>query len=820
MATSSCSHVTRAVGRLSRADLAQLLASQACDVCRRGPAATNLWLCLAPDCYMLGCAEKRSDHSTQHNLQHPDHCIQLNVTNMRAWCYACRAEVVLARNTPPVRGALGAPASEEREEEEGRGLVGLSNLGNTCYMNSALQCLSNTPALTRFFLTCPELVPRDVKPALGLAYGKLVTDLWQGGQGAAPYVAPTGVLHAVKQAWPAFRGFQQHDAQEFLRCAMDQLHRELCEPIPEEEAAGDAHAAIDALEESASGAGSETGEEQYETADSEASEARRAEGSEAAGRKRKAAGRESGDRDSGLGSLASTNSRLSKHSRLPASPSDHEYSDAASEPPSPPPQARGDSAAAYPELRRHHARRYRSVITDIFDGALVSSVKCLTCDTVSKTAETFQDLSLPIPSPETVGTYTREGQGWGTWVWEWIASWFYGPDVSLLDCLSCFFSADELKGDNMYSCEKCNKLRNGLKYSQVTELPDTLCIHLKRFRHDFAFSSKIGTRVQFEEVVDMSPWLHAECSSRERTYRLSGVVCHHGTSGGGHYTCYNYNHVSATWHEFDDSIVREVSLQTVLASEAYVLFYRKSSEGMEVVRREVERLSSQHSKADSLVVHYIANSWLAKFATVAEPGPIDNSSVICRHGGVRHNRVETAAALCTAVPREVWTYLHSTFGGPSAVTKLQPCQICLAAAAAEQRQKEFELAEFKMLHSEEGGERDQGGDRFCLTATWFRAWEAWVCGRAKEPPGPINNRSIVVQRPHGLALRPHTDHFKFSEDIWSMFVSLYGGGPEILVAAGGGVTVRPPRPATISALAQRLRARSESQREELEESAA
>ena len=55
--------------------------------------------------------------------------------------------------------------------------------------------------------------------------------------------------------------------------------------------------------------------------------------------------------------------------------------------------------------------------------------------------------------------------------------------------------------------------------------------------------------------------------------------------------------------------------------------------------------------------------------------------------------------------------MHSHFGGSSAVTKLQPCQYCLAAALAEQRQKEFELAEFKMLHSEEGGERDQGGDR-------------------------------------------------------------------------------------------------------------
>jgi ubiquitin carboxyl-terminal hydrolase 20/33 len=40
--------------------------------------------------------------------------------------------------------------------------------------------------------------------------------------------------------------------------------------------------------------------------------------------------------------------------------------------------------------------------------------------------------------------------GWLAWLWTCLISWLWGPTVSLHDCLAAFFSADELKGDNMY----------------------------------------------------------------------------------------------------------------------------------------------------------------------------------------------------------------------------------------------------------------------------------------------------------------------------------------------------------------------------------
>src|ERR1700733_9081811 len=98
----------------------------------------------------------------------------------------------------------------------------MQNLGNTCYMNAALQALSNCPQLTRFMLDCQSLIRR---PGLSKSYWRLVKEIWDSRRPS--YVVPSGIAHGIKNVCPAFRGYNQQDTQEFLRCFLDQLHEEL-----------------------------------------------------------------------------------------------------------------------------------------------------------------------------------------------------------------------------------------------------------------------------------------------------------------------------------------------------------------------------------------------------------------------------------------------------------------------------------------------------------------------------------------------------------------------------------------------------------------
>ena len=184
-------------------------------------------------------------------------------------------------------------------------------------------------------------------------------------------------------------------------------------------------------------------------------------------------------------------------------------------------------------------------------------------------------------------------------------------------------------------------------------------------------------------------------------------------------------------YEFDDSTVTKVDPATVMNSEAYVLFYRKSGAANEAVRERAQSLLAQSSEAPSLVQFWVSRQWMNKFETFAEPGPIDNSDFLCHHGGVLPTRTDYVYELCVALPQSLWDHLHSTFGGGPACTRLYECANCRAELDALTRQKKFELEEFKTLH-QEFQEQETPSAIFCLSSSWFKVWEGFVTGRKRE----------------------------------------------------------------------------------------
>ncbi len=203
-----------------------------------------------------------------------------------------------------------------------------------------------------------------------------------------------------------------------------------------------------------------------------------------------------------------------------------------------------------------------SIIYDIFAGSLDQSVICKSCGHVSKTEQDFYDLSIDmnLSIEKSLTEYFR-------------------PEILKPD-------TEQTKSKDNYQCEKCHKRSSITKFSLIKKLPETLILHVKRFKFNGnGNSSKLKETIDFPNDLNLKKFTIYSSINNNTTnnnlndlfnYKLSSVVVHEGrTTNSGHYISH-CKQPDGTWATYDDEYFQPIKENNVLTEpSAYLLIYSR-----------------------------------------------------------------------------------------------------------------------------------------------------------------------------------------------------------------------------------------------------
>ncbi len=417
---------------------------------------------------------------------------------------------------------------------DSRGLSGLSNLGNTCYMNATLQCLFATDTFN-YYIKCkkfkndlqqglfnlevkkyqnlikmnPHITQKELeefihskkhmlkenfKNSLVYSLYQVYTMMWT----SNCVVKPQKLKAVIGNFCPTFANFNQHDSEEFLYGLFDRINDELKTNIK-----------INKYRVSSEVA------EYYNNKKEIVKQIKSSEEN----------------------NLSDTDKELlvSKLNTLMVENYNSEI------------------IIKSIEFWKKYLQNNNSIISTLFTGLFSSEVRCLTCNNFNINFEPFNILELSLTDSNNKLLSTLD------------------------DCIKRFCEPELV---NDYNCEHC-KNRGGSAHKKLSifQTPPKLIIQLKRF------SKSSGGRMRGEKVsafIDF-PLTNLNFNSVQNTirpitetYSLYATVNHSGSLNGGHYVANCKNVLDKNWYHFDDSSVNYINNdQDVVNHSAYVLFYEQ-----------------------------------------------------------------------------------------------------------------------------------------------------------------------------------------------------------------------------------------------------
>nr|XP_012150583.1 PREDICTED: ubiquitin carboxyl-terminal hydrolase 7 isoform X5 [Megachile rotundata] len=214
-------------------------------------------------------------------------------------------------------------------------------------------------------------------------------------------------------------------------------------------------------------------------------------------------------------------------------------------------------------------------VPKLFEGKMVSFIKCKNIDYKSTRVETFYDIQLNIKGKK-----------------------------NIYESFNDYVSTESLDGDNKYDAGE-HGLQEAEKGVIFSSFPPVLHLHLMRFQYDPVTdcSVKFNDRFEFYEKISLGKYLqNKEATSAD--YTLHAVLVHSGDNHGGHYVVFINPAGDGKWCKFDDDVVSRCTKQEAIehnyggqdedmsiavkhCTNAYMLVYIRDSE-LENVLQEVK----------------------------------------------------------------------------------------------------------------------------------------------------------------------------------------------------------------------------------------
>ncbi|KAI3469995.1 hypothetical protein Pfo_026658 [Paulownia fortunei] len=218
-----------------------------------------IWICLECghfSCGGVGLPTTPQSHAVRHAKQNHHPLVVHYENHQLVWCFPCN-KLIPAENSEDnkhkevlngvvkmLKGQPGEGSTVDVEDvwfgsgsvtsaiksdysasigadgKAGYSIRGLVNLGNTCFFNSIMQNLLAINSLRDYFFKLDE----SVGP-LSAALRKLFLET-SAAAGLRSVINPRSLFGSLCIKAPQFRGYQQHDSHELLRCLLDGLSTE------------------------------------------------------------------------------------------------------------------------------------------------------------------------------------------------------------------------------------------------------------------------------------------------------------------------------------------------------------------------------------------------------------------------------------------------------------------------------------------------------------------------------------------------------------------------------------------------------------------